>query len=315
MTLYRHAALAATCMFTAIAAPLHAESIYSEQDKLIRADRNVGTLGADLFGDKVNFYNGTLEFTQTDVSLPGNNALPVSIGRRLVPGSEARVFGAFADWDLDIPHLHGVFASGATAYYGNGWSSQNGPGRCSNYGPPSGASYQGGSWNPDEYWHGSFMYLPGAGSQEILSRAGTNNTNVPSDGNAWPLATRSMASLRCITNQQGGGEGFLAVTPDGTQYRFDWLVSRNYQPVTKPSPAPEFRQAGRTARSTGTARSIAGPQPNVADGYLLRRQEVWILPTLVTDRYGNTVTYTYNPAAPWQLTSIASSDGRTITLS
>ena len=81
MKSFHRAALAAMGLLATLAAPAHAQSIYSEQDKLIRADRTVGTLGADLFGDKVNFYNGTLEFTQTDVSIPGNNALPVSVGR------------------------------------------------------------------------------------------------------------------------------------------------------------------------------------------------------------------------------------------
>ncbi len=317
----RHVALAALAALASLAGAAHAQtSIYSEQDKLIRADRTVGTLGADLFGDKVNFYNGTIEFTQTDVSLPGNNALPVSIDRRLVPGSEVRVFGHFADWDLDIPHMHGVFARTGQAVYGLGWSAQWGGGRCTNYSPPPNVTYQGGMWTGDEFWHGSFMYLPGSGSQEILTRAGTTNANVPAGGdpnpNPWPLVTKSMAAIRCISNQQGGGEGFLAVTPDGTQYRFDWLVSRTYPSLSKPSPAPQLLQAGGTAKAGTIARSGPSPAPNVVgDGYLLNRQEVWIMPTLVTDRYGNTVTYTYNPAAPWQLTKIESSDGRVITLS
>jgi hypothetical protein len=61
-------------------------STYKEQGKLIHAPRDIAQLGSDLFGDKVNLYTGSLEFVQTDVSLPGNNALPVSVGRRLVAG-------------------------------------------------------------------------------------------------------------------------------------------------------------------------------------------------------------------------------------
>ncbi len=48
-------------------------------------------LGADLFGDKLNYYNGSLEFVQIDVSLKGNNALPMSVGRRLVTGGQNEV--------------------------------------------------------------------------------------------------------------------------------------------------------------------------------------------------------------------------------
>ena len=123
-----------------------------------------------------------------------------------------------------------------------------------------------------------------------------------------------MAAIRCIPNVYGGGEGFLAVTPDGTQYRFDRLVSRDYPQLSKPGPSPELLQAGKAVAQASTLRAPGGPQPNVQFGYNLNRQEVWILPSLVTDRYGNAVTYTYNPAAPWQLTRIEASDGRVLVL-
>ena len=48
-------------------------SHYQEQGQLIRAPRAMGQLGDNLFGDSVNYYNGSLSFSQTDVSLPGNN--------------------------------------------------------------------------------------------------------------------------------------------------------------------------------------------------------------------------------------------------
>ena len=59
-------------------------SIYTEQGKLIRAPEAIGSMGPDLFGDKINFYTGKLEFTQMDVSLQGNNGLPVQVARRLI---------------------------------------------------------------------------------------------------------------------------------------------------------------------------------------------------------------------------------------
>ena len=111
-------ALAATALLTLLALPgTQAQTVgsnYFEQGKLIRAGEAVGTLGADLFGDKINLYTGTVEFIQTDVSLPGNNALQVSVGRRLATGGEGlsdRTDAAFGDWELEIPHLHGVFAT------------------------------------------------------------------------------------------------------------------------------------------------------------------------------------------------------------
>jgi YD repeat-containing protein len=311
---HRHGQRSSTFLAAMLAAGsvLAQTTVYSEQDKLTRGSRDVATLGADLFGDQVSMYNGNIEFRQTDVSLPGNNSLSVAIGRRLAGSTEVRLAGLFDDWDLDIPHLHGVFKNAS------GWVTNSGTqSRCSGYGPPDTGYYQGGTWDPNEYWHGSFIYLPGQGSQEILTRSGTN-PNYPSDGNAWPLTTQSMVSIRCLsTMARGAGEGFIAVTPDGTQYRFDWMVSRSYPSVSKPGPTSEGLTAGsasKAAAGTGSRAAIGLPTPNVAVNYILARQEVWILPTQVTDRHGNTVTYAYDAAKPWRLTSITSSDGRSIAL-
>lgn len=108
-------------------------SVYSEQGKLFRAPDAITTLGANLFGDKVNLYTGGLEFVQTDVSLPGNNSLPVSVGRRLRTGTERVNRTLFGGWDLEIPHLHGTFSLARK------WSSSTGASlgaRCSSFGAP-----------------------------------------------------------------------------------------------------------------------------------------------------------------------------------
>lgn len=60
---------------------------YFQNGKLIRAPKALTALGNDLFGDRVNLYRSKLEFVQTDVSLEGNNALPVSVTRKLTTGS------------------------------------------------------------------------------------------------------------------------------------------------------------------------------------------------------------------------------------
>jgi hypothetical protein len=82
--------------------------VYEEQYKLMRAPNAVVKVGADLFGDTINLYNGKLDFTQTDVSLPGNNALPVAVGRRISTGDHAKEGRAFGLWELDIPHIYGT---------------------------------------------------------------------------------------------------------------------------------------------------------------------------------------------------------------
>jgi hypothetical protein len=48
---------------------------YFEQGILVRSGEVIEALGPNLMGDSINEYSGALEFTQMDVSLPGNNAL------------------------------------------------------------------------------------------------------------------------------------------------------------------------------------------------------------------------------------------------
>ena len=129
-----------------------------------------------------------------------------------------------------------------------------------------------------------------------------------------------------------GGEGFLAIAPDGTKYYFDWYVRYPVQTLAKPSPEPqgaltvaaqvlEQQQKGTAPppekESGGTPFLPENPSPdNAATTFTLQRDEIWILATRVEDRYGNWVTYTYNPdpAKSRNLTRIDSSDGRSLVL-
>jgi len=84
----------------AAAGALDAQTLPQEYGNLIRAGSNVGALDAGLLGERIDYYTGHVDFVATDVSLPGNNALPVAIGRRyavdanpsgVVPGRRLRV--------------------------------------------------------------------------------------------------------------------------------------------------------------------------------------------------------------------------------
>ena len=172
--------------------------------------------------------------------------------------------------------------------------------RCSLFGePPEVAANSNLSfWEGFEYWQGVQLSGGVGGGGEVLLRA-SGNTAAPTDGNSWPLVTQDGWQIRCLSSLASGnvgssayaqGEGFIALAPDGTQYRFDWLVAR-------------------------TAKAAYKLRGNKTVYDYLYRVNVAIYPTQVTDRYGNTVTYTWNPAAPAQLLSIQGSDGRTISLS
>lgn len=55
---------------------------YQEYRKLIETAQNLTALKDDLFGENVSLYNGQTEFSITDVSIPGNSALPVEMRRQ-----------------------------------------------------------------------------------------------------------------------------------------------------------------------------------------------------------------------------------------
>ncbi len=54
---------------------------WEEYDKLINKRSSLASMGPDLFGDAVDLYTGSLSFSATDVSIPGNSGLAVAVGR------------------------------------------------------------------------------------------------------------------------------------------------------------------------------------------------------------------------------------------
>src|SRR3954467_6456149 len=61
-----------------------AQTLPQEYSTLIRGGEDVGPLGASPFRDRIESDSGAVVFVARDVSLPGNDALPVAIGRRYV---------------------------------------------------------------------------------------------------------------------------------------------------------------------------------------------------------------------------------------
>ena len=270
---------------------------YFEQNVLIRSGEIVAALGPTLMGDSVNEFSGALQFTHSDVSLPGNNALPVAVGRHLAAGGRqaALANGLFGDWDLDIPHFRTVVAQSQGTWYGNGTGAPNLL-RCSQFQvPPSPPVYQAADRQtvnlpPAYWWDGYSMHIPGAGEQTLLGRVPTGNLvgypvnpSQPTDGAQYPILTKQHWQISCLPSlENGAGEGFVAHAPNGTRYQFDHMVARSY---------PSFKTSRRG---------------------VLARNEVWVLPTQVTDRFGNWVRYSYGGGDGWRVASISSSDGRTI---
>ena len=322
-----------------LALPLYAQitpTTFTEQYKAIKAPGAVAKLGPDVFGDNVNLYTGGLDFTQTDVNLRGNSALAVSLGRRLQTGRRGFDDRPFGRWDLDIPHLYGTFAKGNVGNL-QGWKGRDGSNaRCSQFGaPPEADGLQSSSlWAAEEFWQGNHMYIPGGGEHRLLRRdpAYTKSPSAMTiDGvtvSSFPVVTSTKWSLGCwpslrsdTTSGKTMGEGFLAVSPDGTRYKFDWMVTFQATTLTKTQVVPmsvataeKIQRASDETSSMSRAAVEEAPTSLLAGKPTLARVEVWILPSKAIDRFGNTVTYTYDPARPANLMRIESSDGRILTL-
>ena len=261
-----------------------AQSSYAVYEKgLERAStaRKVSPLSLDtVFGDQISLFNGSVSFTHVDVSIPGNSDIPVELRRTLTVDDRlrgsTRHLGGFLDWDLDIPYLQAVVT---TAY---GWRPTTNAAsvnqRCSLPGAPP----MFGGVDADDYWDGYTMHIPGQGNLSLLMSPSASIPS-PTDGNTYPWTSKEHWRLRCKsgTKNSYGGESFIAVSPSGLTYHFDWGVSRPYTALTN-------------------------PYSNMP----IQRQVVFFLATRIEDRFGNWVELAYSGD---KLTGITSNDGRYVT--
>ena len=280
----RAMALAALCVaFPAALAQSGYRFPWDESVKRVESARHAAVLGTDALGDRVNLANGSLSFAATDVAIPGNHALAVAFSRTYsVQNQFERISDLMqADWDVDVPRISGVFAPN--------WHSRvpGDPGRrCST--PIGEATPPSPVWdiNLSDFWHGNTLEVGGAASGELLYvKAGAT---VPSSGGPYFWMTSGQAYVSCLPGiKNGSGEGFFAVTPDGTRYWFDWMA--------------QYLEPHMSSANGGV---------NIA-----RRKNV-LYATKVQDRYGNTVEYQYSNAwnAPGRLTGISASDGRQLSI-
>jgi YD repeat-containing protein len=272
--------------------------------KLVRPRSDVVSLGPDLFGDSSSIYTGATEFRVTDVSIPGNSSLPVSLGRKFsVSKGSADPFLRFGDWDYDLPYLSGNFVGQ--------WEVST-PGqpnnRCSvdvnspSNGAPRPVTVYAHPFNvtfsSSEYWQGNSLYIPGNGSSRLMVISASNNNRPASGDYRWVTKNNWLVSCLPSTANQYPGEAFLVRSPDGTTYWFDWFTHMISHSIQK------------SAGPNGEALAQIGAN------------EVRIYPTKIVDRFGNQVTYTYETTNPDgypalvsnRLKSIVASDGRQITI-
>ena len=249
-----------------------------EWEQRMDADQRLTAFGPDLLGDQIDPSTGAIVFEHTDVSLPGNSRLEVSLRRRLSQGYlyDEGVNAEFGNWEHLVPRLVAITRSA-------GWSGS----RCDNSfatsfpAIPRVGSYPFVQYLQNyEYSNGVKLEVPGQPAQQLLESP---------QGAQWP-AGRKYTTIgnwyfTCIA-AVNGGQGFLGHAPNGDQYKFDRYINRPFRPLG----------VLLSAKSTGTPRSKS-----------------ILAATEVTDVNGNWVRYTYDTSG--RLTRIHANDGREITLS
>ncbi|TDR37865.1 RHS repeat-associated protein [Tahibacter aquaticus] len=254
-----------------------------EYQKKIRAANELSALTDDSFGNSTSDATGRTVFTNVDISIPGNNSLPVQLGRRLVVDQRyvPEELGGIGNWDIDVPFIEGTFSKL------NGWAvaASNSPNRykrCSIAGRPV---IEGVNFGVDEVSHGYNIHVPGVTDEVLLKDANTYTD--PADGVSYPWILKSQARLSCLATLKNGypGEGFVLKLTDGTKYYFDYPVERELQTLRK--------------------------GPKYLPGYSMPRKRIFLLASRIEDRFGNYVDYQYTSG---KLTGISANDGRQITL-
>lgn len=247
--------------------------------------RRISPLDAEsAFGSQISHLDGSTRFSVVDVTLPGNNPLPVEVRRTrsmeeryLTRDARLYAFGNAYDWALDVPYIEGTFSS-------QGWvvgpsTDPDRHARCSR--PQKPYMVLSGDFYEEKMWGGYSLNLPGKGGRLLLKTA--PGVPVPQDGRSYPWVAEDSIRVACLSRLADGqpGEGFIVLDGDGLTYTFDTMITR--------------QMANFRMRSYHSVSQF----------------KVYIAASKVEDRNGNWVRYNYENGF---LTAITGSDGRNITL-
>lgn len=198
----------------------HATEPYVDYRKRVESAENLTSLKDSLFGESVSLYDGRTSFSATDIDLAGNNALPLRLSRRfpveITPGGASTFnpnLGGAGGWDVDVPYITGMFASGAD------WPSN----RCTGSTVPPPPLAPG--IDAYDVWQGNTIHIPWESDRAMLATEA--QTPVPSDGIVHKWTTNQRDIIDCTPMKSGlSGEGYVVRTQSGLRYYFDRAVSR-----------------------------------------------------------------------------------------
>lgn len=277
-------------------------------NELNNVQTDVATLTTKLMGDKIDPATGTISWTQTDVSLPGNFDLPVTLERELSDTSNwtgaSREFG---NWSLSVPHVrssyvadnNGVFedvtiSGGIFPAWANNLACSSGL----NANPDLRKTIKGSLYtlNKEDYWQGDTISIPNVGSEKIQADGTTKKTT-----SNWKI---NCVNIKSQHNEELV-DAFEVTLPNGVKYLFSELkVVYSHKDVFLTTPNNPCLDACSYSAPVGES---------IPDEKLrLKQINVFMQVTKVTDRFGNWVKYEYNNDS--SLIKIHSSDNRNINI-
>lgn len=253
------------------------------------------------FGDQVNLRDGTMTFKNVDVLLEGTGPDIKIVRTAQVHDNQINRLPTqnnMGAWMFEIPRIKAVTANGSNFTRGPmdstspiGWQvghAADKNARCSNFGYPGDVTFGGD--RPVEFidlnWFFGYTLVDMDGAEHPL---GVRSNQLPAQ--QYKLGTSDGWVVSCLAQTANGepGEAFLATSPDGTKFWFDYL---SYTDIRGYAEAfPDMPPKGYTLTFT------------------LFRRAAAMLVTRIEDRYGNYLTYSYNAG---RLTSITSNDGRRV---
>ena len=281
-----------------------------EYSKTVAAANSRSPISNGVFGESINRYSGATTFRITDVTLPATAGPAITISRsfdvsyrNILTGDHLVTrSGHFGDWDIEIPHISATLAKKT----GTAWTAN----RCSGFAAPPMAtgSFGSGIWDANEYWNGYFLNVSGADEEIVRGDfVWASSQYMPSNG----LRTRSAWSIQCLaSSQDANGEGFLAISPDGIKYYFNWYLEEKTEFISKPA-----GQGPIDALSSKNAQTVQSNSAGSGGGNsVLERVRASLRVTRVEDRFGNWIQYNYDASFRDRLVSITASDGRQVSL-